>query len=137
MDATDLETIEYVERFMRDNNRCLPAYLRDDKEQYALAKRLDRLLCKERKSPMLQKRLKQLTENAHITLTKAAQRGAVRRDRNRAASAFEQRLQDEHEEWCVLRFKSCGGVKSPYPGHRSTRASLPILAWTTWGVRAT
>ena len=73
---------------------------------------------------MLQKRLAQLQESARETPTKASQRGAKTTNRKRAASAFLQRLKEEHEEWCGLRFSSQEGTKRPpelqekypYPG---------------------
>ena len=79
MDATDLETIEHVESFMRDNNGSLSARSQDDKEQNALAQRLGRLLCKETKSQMLQTRLAQLTKNTRQTPTTGAARCSTAR----------------------------------------------------------
>ena len=99
-------------------------HARADKEQLALAKRLDRLRKKESKSPMLQKRLDELTAKAHQTPTKAAARGAKQRDRKRAASSLLSRLRKEHEDWCDIHFPSQPQSRrppelqnrQPYPG---------------------
>ena len=123
-DVGDLKNIDDIKEWSSRNNGRMPMHRNDDKEQTLLAKKFAKLLHKDPKSPMLQRRLAQLQENAHQTPTKASQRGAKATNTKRAASAFYQRLKEEHEEWCGLRFSSQEGSrrppelqeKYPYPG---------------------
>jgi len=123
-DPRDLKNIEDIKEWSSRNNGRMPMQRKDDKEQTLFAFKLDKIMRKDPKSQMLQTRLAQLLENAHQTPTKACQRGAKQRDRGRAAPAFLQRVTEEHEEWCGLRFSTHEGSKrppelqekNPYPG---------------------
>ena len=57
--------------------------------------------------------------------TKASQRGAKETNTKRAASAFLQRLNEEHEEWCGLRFSSQEGSKRPPELQKQKSLSWP------------
>ena len=71
----DLENIDDINEWSSRNNGRMPIQRNGDREQTLLAKKLIKLLSKNPKSPMLQRRLAQLQENAHQTPTKASQRG--------------------------------------------------------------
>jgi hypothetical protein len=112
-DPRDLQNIEDINEWSSRNNGRLPMQTKDDKDQTFWAKKLNELLHKDPTSPMLQRRLAQLHENAHQTPTKASQRGAMHTNRKRDASSFLQRLKEEHEEWCGLRFSSQEATGAP------------------------
>ena len=91
-DRKDLDTIEEVAEWAAQHNGKLPIQCRHDHVQYVLSQRLRRLQNKETKSPMLLKRLDELTSNVHMTATSEGE--------NDVTNVFKQDLawMDDHDD---------------------------------------
>ena len=80
-------------------------YSKSDPKRNVLAKTLAKLMARKR-SPILQRRLDELTANAHQTPTKAAARGGKQKGRKLKADALLSSLREEHHEWCMRNYPS-------------------------------
>ena len=127
----DLDVLKEVERWSAKNNNKLPVETRGSKEEKNIAQRLRRLQRQEHLTPILQRRLDELSTKSHKTPTKATARGAVARDRRRRRIALLSNQAEEHRDWCQLHYPALtqeelddrfqqgqpsGVVAQPYPG---------------------
>ena len=99
-DRVDLDNIARIAIWSTQHNGRLPVESKDDVEQNALAHRLRRLRAKEPKSPMLQKRLVELSSTVHETPTKKKARGAVYKLRKQKVAELVENVVKEHDDWC-------------------------------------
>ena len=99
-DQVDIDNIERIEKWSAQRGSRLPVHSKDDVEQNTLAQRLRRLQAKDKKSPMLQKRLVELSSTVLDTPTKKKARGAVYKLRKQKVAELVENVVKEYDEWC-------------------------------------